>query len=315
MLFRCVVETDLDEVLSWTVREPVSWITAEAYRAELAEHRYRPEWTWIAVDGDRIVARAVWWGFADSAHPLALDCLSVHDSVADKGALGAGLLDAARGALFTDTVDELPDYHLRLPGGWRSVPATASAVAWRREAAARAGLTDEVERSRYVWTPDVGTPPQPTRRLTLRPEPDDEVFLSVFRRVAVGSLDVATHREVAAVGVDRQAREDMDFYLGMPGRRDWWRLAFTPDGRLAGLAIPSATPHGPNVGYLGVVPELRGHGYVDDLLAEITRIHAIAGAQRITATTDTTNVPMAAAFDRAGYRNTEVRLVLSGPPE
>jgi len=37
------------------------------------------------------------------------------------------------------------------------------------------------------------------------------------------------------------------------------------------------------------------------------------GAQRIRADTDTTNLPMAAAFERAGYRRFGIRLVLSAP--
>ncbi len=79
------------------------------------------------------------------------------------------------------------------------------------------------------------------------------------------------------------------------------------------MAIPSATPYHRNVGYLGVVPEQRGRGLIDEILAEITRFHAAAGAERITATTDTVNVPMAAAFDRAGYAVTQIRLVLGIP--
>ncbi len=79
------------------------------------------------------------------------------------------------------------------------------------------------------------------------------------------------------------------------------------------LAVPSATPYHRNVGYLGVVPEQRGKGLIDEVLAEITRFHAAAGADRVTATTDTVNVPMAAAFDRAGYEVTEIRLVLEDP--
>ncbi|GAA2868558.1 hypothetical protein GCM10020220_067420 [Nonomuraea rubra] len=66
---------------------------------------------------------------------------------------------------------------------------------------------------------------------------------------------------------------------------------------MAGMAIPSATPYSVNVGYLGVVPEFR-RGYVDEVLGEITRIHAGNGESRITATTDLGNAPMAAAFRR-----------------
>jgi len=124
---------------------------------------------------------------------------------------------------------------------------------------------------------------------------------------------VTTRRAIAARGAERQARDDMQLYLDMPGDRAWWRLAYTRDGALAGLAIPCRNARVSTVGYLGVVPELRGRRYVDDILAEITRFHAAAGARRIGATTDVTNAAMAAAFERAGYRGHGIRLVLSAP--
>lgn len=156
-------------------------------------------------------------------------------------------------------------------------------------------------------------PVSPARgELTFAPASDEE-FLRLFRRIAVGSLDDETRRNVEAKGAEATARGEMDFYLGCPGRRDWWRLAYAPDGQVVGLALPSATPYARNVGYLGVVPEFRGHGHVDALLAEITRMHADTGTELITATTDTGNAPMAAAFDRAGYRITEIRMIYSAP--
>jgi GNAT superfamily N-acetyltransferase len=105
----------------------------------------------------------------------------------------------------------------------------------------------------------------------------------------------------------------MRYYLSMPGPRDWWRLAYTPQGGLAGLAIPARNADGPVVAYLGVVPELRGNGYADDLLAEVTHLLAAAGARWIQADTDLANQPMACGFQRAGYRNFAVRMVLSAP--
>ncbi len=110
----------------------------------------------------------------------------------------------------------------------------------------------------------------------------------------------------------------MDIYLAMPGDRDWWRLAYTAAGgaagQLAGMILPNRNTYGAVVGYLGVVPGLRGRGYINDLVAETTRFHAGRGEPRITATTDTTNLPMAAAFERAGYRACGIRYVLSEPP-
>lgn len=313
MLFRAVAESDLDRVLSMPVSEPLWYVAADEYRSELAKRQYRPEWTWVAEQDGRLLARAVWWGQADSVHPLALDCLLTDDAVADRAELAAGLLAAAHQVFLDAGARQLPDYNiLKLPGDWRDVAAAAAAVAWRQDAAARAGLTVATERLQFEWTPKAGVP-EPTGRLVFAPEPDDEVFLEAFLRVAQGSLDAHTVQSTAAIGAEATARESLQFYLERPGKRDWWRLAYLPDGALVGLAIPSATPYARNVGYLGVVPEHRGQGYVADVLTEITRRHAEDGADRITATTDVGNQPMATAFARAGYRNTESRLILAAP--
>ncbi|MFI6849344.1 dihydrofolate reductase family protein [Kitasatospora sp. NBC_00085] len=311
MLFRPTDETDLDRVTAVTVDEPVSWIDADRYLEELEEGMYRPEWTWIAEDGGRIVARALWWGQASSEHPIALDCLHVDPSVADRAAVAAGLITAGLRAFAEQGATKPPLYNVTLPNGWRELPDVVAALAWRHEAALAAGLTNEVERLRLEWTPDAGLPAS-SGRLTFT-EGSDEEFLDVFRRIAEGSLDAETRRNVASMGAEAAAREEVDFYLGCPGERSWWRLARTPDGQVAGLALPSATPYNRNVGYLGVVPELRGQGYVDDVLAEITRVQVEAGAELITATTDTGNAPMAAAFARAGYRTAQTRMIYSAP--
>jgi hypothetical protein len=312
MIFRPSVEADLDRILACQVDALVDRVTAEHYRAGLDNRTYRPEHTWIAEDSGRLVARAVWWASPDSDLPMALDSIFVHDSVSDHVGVTSELLTAAHEAFTARGAIEPPAYHIFLRVNWRDEPTVAAAISWRREAVGNAGLVDELERLRYEWTAEAGLPVS-SRRLTFAPEPDDDAVLAVFRRIAAGSLDVTTRRGVDAVGIDSQAREDMDVYLAMPGDRGWWRLAYTPAGEVAGLAIPSANPSGYVVGYLGVVPEMRGRGYVDDILAEITRILAAIGAERIEADTDTANLPMARAFERAGYRNFAVRLVLSAP--
>lgn len=312
MLFRPTVEADLDRVIACAVTEPVGWVDADRYRAELARHQYRPEWTWVAEDGDRILARGVWWALGAEAHPRALDCVHVDPSVPDRAAVAAELIRRAHAAFAGAGAVDVPEWHLTLPVGWRDVPAAVAAVDWRRRAATRAGLTEDLERRSYEWTPASGVP-EPGTRLTFGAEPDDDVWLSVFRRIVDGTLDTTSRRHVAAYGVDGAARADLEFYRGLPGDRDWWRLARTGDGRLVGFAVPSATPYGASVGYLGVLPEWRGNGYIDEILAEITRFHAARGARRVSATTDVVNVPMAAAFERGGYRTTVVRLILSAP--
>ena len=83
--------------------------------------------------------------------------------------------------------------------------------------------------------------------------------------------------------------------------REWWRVATLPDGEPVGFVIPARNDYNPIIAYIGVLPPHRGRGYVDELLAEGSRILAANNAPRIRASTDLANVPMANAFQRAGY--------------
>ncbi|MGP3983395.1 GNAT family N-acetyltransferase [Streptomyces sp. KR80] len=320
-MFRSTVESDVDGILPLLVADQASpTMSADSYRTKLANREYRPEWTWIAQDAAEgaPLAVAVWWGSPNESQPGALDGVFVHTSVgttADRINLAAELLTAAHTAYARTGQAQPPEYHVFLPGDWRDRPDMISALSWRREAARRAGLSVSLERLRYEWTAQATALPEPSGRLLFRTEPDDEVFVNLFRRVLTGTLDAASRKAAADIGADAQARDDVAFYREtMLGERSWWRVAETPDGEVVGFGLPSRNPASPVVGYLGVLPEHRGHGYVDDILAEITRILAVeAGAEAIRADTDLTNLPMATAFERAGYRNFARRLVLSAP--
>jgi RimJ/RimL family protein N-acetyltransferase len=230
----------------------------------------------------------------------------------DRSRIATELLTAAHEAYAREGASEPPAYHIFLPGDWRDRPDVIAALAWREQAAHAAGLVASLERLRYEWTPRDGLP-DPPARLRMRPEPDDEVFAGLFRLVLEGTLDATSRREAAEIGADVQARADVAFYRDkMLGDRAWWLVAETLGGELAGFGIPSRNADFDVVGYLGVLPEHRGHGYVDEILAAITRLLATQeGAQVIRADTDLANRPMAASFERAGYRNFARRLVLA----
>ncbi|MBC9714859.1 GNAT family N-acetyltransferase [Streptomyces sp. TRM66268-LWL] len=311
MLFRSATVSDTDRVAAVVVDEPVGWIPAERYLDELGQRMYRPEWTWLAEDEGRLMGRALWWGQSTAEHPVDLDCLYVDASVSDRAKVAAGLLSAGLEDFAARGASRLPIFTLRLTGGWRDDPAVVAAYEWRHAAAQAAGLSHVVERLQLEWTADAGLPAAGDRLTYARAS--DEEFLEMFRRIAVGTLDDGTRKDIAEMGAEAAARHNMDFYLDCLGERDWWRLAYDATGEVVGLAIPSATPYARNIGYIGVVPEFRGRGYVDEVLAEMTRMQAEAGAERITATTDMGNAPMAAAFARAGYKVTEIRMVYSVP--
>ena len=336
MIFRSARDRDLDRVMTLMVPDPVGALTPGTYRIRSRNREYRPAWTWLAEEnpaespeesaedpagdnaatepGDPPLAAAVWWGDPRASRPAALDGLWVREDAAhqDRAGLAAALLNAAHDQYALSGAREPPAYHVFLPGDWHDRPDAVAALAWREDAARRAGLTTRLERLRYEWTPRAGVP-RPGGRLSFRPDDDDEVFADLFARVLTGTLDATSRNEAARIGRRNQARQDVRFYHEhMHGDRSWWRVARTADGQVAGFGVPSRNTEYAVVGYLGVLPGRRGHGYVDEILAEITRILATeAGAAVIHADTDLENRPMAAAFERAGYRNLGRRLVLS----
>ena len=314
--FRPSTKADLDRILPFIQRDGACPLTADRYRAYLDDGQYSHDRTWIAVDGADVLAVAVWWAVPKAAEPGALDAVYVHESLgagARRVALAAGLLSAAHKA-FADEFgqSEPPEFHVFVPGDWRDRPEVVDALAWRRAAAERAGLGTLLERLRFEWTSADGLV-LPIRDLEFRTEPDDEVFVDLFTRVLVGSLDTTSTREAAQIGAAAQARRDVTHLRDlMLGERSWWRVAVNRDGDAVGFGIPSRNPVVPVVGYLGVLPEHRGRGYAHDILAEITRILvAEAGAETIHADTDLVNEPMGAVFLRVGYRNHARRLVFS----
>ncbi|WP_020392026.1 GNAT family N-acetyltransferase [Kribbella catacumbae] len=306
MKIRTTVEADLDAIHTLITEQSLNTVTRDRWDQFLASGAYRYDWSWVAEDDGKIIALSIWWGMEQYAHPFSIDGLYAVPGV-DRVAVWTELI---RHALATFPAEaEEPEYHIFLPNGWRDQPDVVTELEPRLEAAAAAGLSRLTERLRYEWTPSDGLP---ARSIRLRFEPaDDDAFLDVFCRVIEGSLDAATARAVARVGVEGSAKEDLQVYKSMPGERGWWRLAYNASGELVGFAMPSANNGGPVVGYLGVLPEHRGNGYSDDLLAEITHLLVETGAERIRADTDLTNKPMAAAFERLGYRNHAVRMVAS----
>ncbi|MFG2606292.1 GNAT family N-acetyltransferase [Streptomyces sp. NPDC048514] len=259
------------------------------FREKHRHTRYRPDWQRIARRDGRTVARAAWWGRPEDTEPLLINWLDVAEGEEEAGA------ELVRTAPWRP--DELD---LDLPSGWRDDPRLRAAVEVRAAAARGAGYEPLVERFLYRWTPECGLPRRPGR-LVFGGEPDDSVFFDLLRRIHSVTLDAHARRAIEQGGVDLAAQSELDVFHWMPSPRSWWQIARTPGGEPVGVHIPARNPSGPCIGFIGVVPEQRGHGYAYDLLAECTHFLVGHGAEFIAAATDQGNFPMAAHFTRAGY--------------
>jgi RimJ/RimL family protein N-acetyltransferase len=306
------LETGESELFLSYPHAPVPLVGTEgggrSYPDFLARREYRPEWSWVALRDGAVVARAAWWAGPTDTEPAALDWFDPGTGP-DRVEVGGRLLTAAHERVRA-AGGELPEYHLFLPPAWREVPAAAAAANDRLGAAALAGLTPFVERLNYRWTR--GCPvPEPPARLELRPASDAEA-LAVLRRILDGTLDAYSRRDVERLGADKAAEEQLAELYWYPAPRDWWRIGYDRSGEVAGIVVPTRNYGGPVIGFVGVVPEQRGHHYADDLLAEAT-LRLLGEPERtIGADTDLGNAPMAASFARAGYPVVRTRIVLTG---
>lgn len=116
------------------------YVLNEELADDLAAGRRRPEWTWIALRGDRLLARAAWWSRQGGDAPLILDVFDVDDSASgpDRVDIGVRLLHAAMAATVPNG-SRPPEYSRFVPPDWRENAVTRQAVEDRMTVLERTG--------------------------------------------------------------------------------------------------------------------------------------------------------------------------------
>ncbi|GAA3453175.1 GNAT family N-acetyltransferase [Dactylosporangium matsuzakiense] len=263
---------------------------------DLTAGRRRPAWLWIATRGDEVLARAGWWSRPGAPAPYLMDFL---DFAPGEDGTAETLVKHALSAL-VPAGQTPPEYIRFVPPDWardpQGVPRTVAVLQ-------RLGAHLLVERLRLEWRP--GTPIAAPARLRFRPFASTAEALDLMTRAVAGTLDAHDRADLATMTPRAVAEEHFHGELERwPSPQSWWRVATLDDGAPVGFVFPARNDYGPIIAYIAVLPEHRGHGYIDDLLAEGTRVLAESGdIPRIRASTDVGNTPMAAAFARAGYVN------------
>ena len=285
----------------------LSYVLDHELADDLATGRRRPEWMWVALRGDRVVGRLSWWTGQDGGAPQFLDFFDLDDTLPepDRGEIGLRLLETATAAVLP-AGSARPEYGRFIPPDWREDPAARDVVEARIRVMEASGARMLVERLRLEWRAGTAVP-EDTGRLVFRQVTGREDLVALMAPVLEGTLDAHGQAHLASGLSAREAAEkhyDEEFaHLKTP--QEWWRIAQLPGGEPVGFVIPARNNYHPVIAYIGVLPEHRGNGYIDDILAEGTRVLAAQGVDRVRAATDLGNVPMAEAFARLGYVNFE----------
>jgi RimJ/RimL family protein N-acetyltransferase len=154
------------------------------------------------------------------------------------------------------------------------------------------------------WWADTGQPlPEPA---DLRLEPmsrlGQEAFVPVIARCLAETLD---RTDVLVVGRHRPEQWATTFlrHRASDANARSWLYAETKDGDpvgFVGLAEREADPGVGIIVLIGVLPEQRGHGYVDQLVLAAYRAARAHGFTAVLSLVDVDNHPMMAAMRRSG---------------
>ena len=198
---------------------------------DLRAGRRRPEWMWIALQAERLVARAAWWSRGERDRPLLLDVFDIDDSGEERDdaiEVGARLIETALADILPADVCP-PDYVRFVPPNWRDEAAARHVVTDRVTALERVGARLLVERLRLEWRPGTRLPAA-SGRLVFRPVGDRAELVGLMTLVLDGTLDAHSRAALRRSPPESRRRPVRRRVRACSSPRDWWRIATRLDG-------------------------------------------------------------------------------------
>ena len=156
------------------------------------------------------------------------------------------------------------------------------------------------EKRGFTWTDPGGDLPLARLRYRSLSEVGRVAYAEAMGEAIQGTLDRNDRFYLDACGPAGWGRQMVQF--AEPDDEAGWLLAYEDDGALAGYVAVGPFEEGlGTIVHIGVVPDRRGQGYVDDLLRAAARAARGQGFSRMLSDVDTLNAPMLAAMGRNGH--------------
>lgn len=275
----------------------------------LQQGSIRLEWCFVAEEASQIIGTIAYWAVPSSGKPQDIVLLELpweRDTFLSSGT-----------QLLQETLLEMQQTY-GVQTFWHEIDTPPGDAQWqffpeqRTVLLHQVGFQDRRRTLRFELQAEARSPIIP-ERLLFRPLPEvgKAAFIAAIEQASQGTFDQRIQQDREQQGTERQALTFFEAMQRMEYDPAWWCLAYTQERELAGLIAPAHVPeYYPTVAviyYIGVVPQFRGHGYVNDLLAHGTASLFRAGFSTIHADTDVSNIPMANAFRRADYQQFATR--------
>lgn len=257
----------------------------------------RPDWTVVAEDDGRPIARA-----ALVAEPMGGGVTSLEGVAAFVWVDFEHPRHAEAFRLLVDGLAERLEPHAPTTLDRRLNPEVHADIGRFRPLLEASGFELFQEKIGFVWTPDVRGPMAPSSvRITSIGDVGRDAYRRVMARTTAGTLDRNDRYYIGRCRPGPWAEEIMTAL--QEGDETSWLLVHhgvEPVGFVALGGFDHATW---TIVHVGVVPEHRGHGHVSHLLAAADRVARERGFASGLSDVDVKNAPMVAALIRAGHRS------------
>lgn len=127
----------------------------------------------------------------------------------------------------------------------------------------------------------------------------EEAYRSVMAPCGQGTLDRNDRYYWSGCGPDNWAAQMTDFLD--EDDASMWLIGYRDDQPVGYIAVARVEDWGSTIVHVGVLPDHRGNGYIDDLLAAGTNAARDAGIDSMLSDVDVLNEPMRNAMSRAGH--------------
>ena len=278
MRFATADEASLETFLSASEESPYQEELREYAETLLQRGSTRLEWCLVGLEDGEPAARAALWALPGHAVPTDIVLIAADW---DDDELSGGPRAAARGARAGAK-----------PGGESSEPSRrqpSRPPQWQENEDARIRLLVEsgyeLLRDGLRWMYS-GSPVPPQQSVVYRALPDvgENAFVEAIASTYEGTRDSWINQTVDEHGAIGAARADFDDYRQMEHLPEWWELAYTADGELAGVIMAARNPTTAVIAYVGVVPDHRGRGLAPELVQRGTEQLVASGSTEIGAT-------------------------------
>ena len=295
---RSIASEELDAWLALSGKGRHDDLLAKRMRSAWESGLAGPSLTFVAEEDGRPVGRLAYIPASAASsipdvHEATIAGLWLDPTIDDPVGAGATLL--------RDTLPDLPGSVVAVDG--YANPEYMPDADLRRDVFAAAGMPLFQEKEGFVWTPESPASPNVPHRLGFRSilEAGPEPFAAIMSRCVVGTLDRQDRYYAALVGPDDWGREMLTYLTDADAPS--WLMATDPTGAAVGYVLLGDFDESRRgtIIHIGVAPDARGQGYVNELLWACNEAALRRGFDRVLSDVDVENPPMLAAMERAGH--------------